>query len=59
MRVLRPIKEKHAVPEPPEDGCLNERQTVAAAKLVTVVGSVKRRWGRLTQPINETSRATL
>jgi len=26
MRLLRPIKEKHAVPEPPEDGCLNERR---------------------------------
>jgi len=25
MRLLRPIKEKHAVPEPPEDGCLSER----------------------------------
>jgi len=58
MTDVRPIIEKHTVPEPPEDGCLSERQTVAVATLVTVAWSVKRCCHRATPPADETSGAT-
>lgn len=39
MRLLRPIKEKHAVPEPPEDGCLKERIVARSSVTGLVTGA--------------------